>query len=184
MPGRAILRLSSTSSRLFPIEETIPMPVTTTRFMYASWFVCQPNDPPFLERTHVRKKADPQVFGLINGFAVGLNIAIGNAQRQLRAHDALDIDAIFHVLEVVGDLSGEFDLPGQCTSAPGRSAPSEKKAGHLPQGIQTQASGHHRVAMKMAREEPQVRRDVELGADLAFAKAAAIIVDPGNAVEH
>ena len=55
---------------------------------------------------------------------------------------------------------------------------------HLPQSIQAQASGHHRIAFEMAFEKPEVGIDVELGDHLALAIFAAIGGDGGNAVEH
>ena len=36
----------------------------------------------------------------------------------------------------------------------------------------------------MAAEEPQVRVDVELGADEALAVRAAVVADVGDAIEH
>src|SRR5690606_459397 len=47
-----------------------------------------------------------------------------------------------------------------------------------------EAAGHDRVADEVAGEEPQVRPDVELGADEALVEGAAFLADRGDAVEH
>ena len=103
----------------------------------------------------------------------------------LRAHHALDVDAVFDQLDVVGDLTGELDLAAaQRPAAAGRAAPAEEETGHLPQRVEPEATRHHRVALEVAFEEPEVRSNVELGPHLAAIMAAASVVDAGDAVEH
>src|ERR1700730_12886558 len=46
------------------------------------------------------------------------------------------------------------------------------------------SAGHDRTALEMAREEPEVRLDVELGNRLALAMLAARLADLGDAIEH
>ena len=72
----------------------------------------------------------------------------------------------------------------QRASAPGQLLPGHEEADQLPHRIQAEAAGHHRIALEVALEEPQVRADVELGADEALAVLAAVGVDLDDAVEH
>jgi hypothetical protein len=44
--------------------------------------------------------------------------------------------------------------------------PAEVEAGELPHAVKAQAAGHHRIALEVAREEPEIRRDVEFGAQM------------------
>src|SRR6185312_9773656 len=100
---------------------------------------------------NVGKEADPEVFGLKDQIAVGLHPAVGDAERQLGPHDALDVDAVFEPLDVVGDLAREADVAApQCSAASGRTAPAEEEPGHLPERIEPEASRHHRIALEMA----------------------------------
>ena len=48
--------------------------------------------------------------------------------------------------------------------------------------LRAQAAGHHRVALEMAAEKPQVGMDVELGDDVALAMGAALVADRGDAI--
>ena len=50
--------------------------------------------------------------------------------------------------------------------------------------VEAEAARHDRIADEMAGEEPQVRLDVEFGADEALAEGAAGLADLGDAVEH
>src|SRR6185312_1052075 len=134
---------------------------------------------------NVGKEADPQVFGLKDQIAVGLHPAVGDAERQFGPHDALDVDAVFELLDVIGDLAGEADVAAaERPAAAGRAAPAEEKPGHLPERVEPKAPRHHRIALEMASEEPEVRIDVELGPDDAAVVAAALGGDLGDAVEH
>ncbi len=54
----------------------------------------------------------------------------------------------------------------------------------MPQRIEAEAAGHHRVAFEVAEEEPEVRLHIELGADDALAVLAALLGNFGDAVEH
>ena len=83
------------------------------------------------------------------------------------------------------DLTAELDLVGTERPTTAQAAdPAEVETHQLPHGIQTQAAGHHRVALEMAAEKPQVRSHVELRQHLAAAEAATVIADVRNAVEH
>ena len=50
-----------------------------------------------------------------------------------------------------------------------RAEPAEMEADHLPQRVEAEAAGHHRVALEVAGEEPEVGLDVQLGLDAAQA---------------
>src|SRR5690606_5088379 len=63
-------------------------------------------------------------------------------------------------------------------------APGQEEADQLPHGIQAQASRHHRVALKMHFEKPEIRVDVQFGHQAAFAVFAVIGSDVGNTVDH
>ena len=69
-------------------------------------------------------------------------------------------------------------------AAAGKAEPAEEKPGQLPERVEPEASRHDGIALEMAREEPQLRLDVELGAHAAFAMGAARFADVGDAVEH
>src|ERR1700712_803585 len=66
MPGRAARRLSSTSATSFPIEETMPMPVMTTRLIAASLLSMASSD-----LLDVGEQPDAQVLGLVDHLVVG-----------------------------------------------------------------------------------------------------------------
>src|SRR5690606_14010153 len=65
-----------------------------------------------------------------------------------------------------------------------RAAPAKEDAEHLPQGVEAEAARHHRIALEMALEEPEVGIEVELRPDQALAVAATGVTDMGDAVEH
>ena len=62
--------------------------------------------------------------------------------------------------------------------------PGQVESDQLPERIKAQAAGHDRVTLEMALEEPQLRIDVELGSQTAFAEFAVTGVDVCDAVEH
>src|SRR5690554_7343617 len=156
MPGLAARRLAVTSSSELPIEEMIPMPVTTTRLILSSLLVrllrapwrrrlsMVPIGPDYgrsgtgllCHHLRVGEQAYAQVLRLVNHLAVGLDPAIGNAQRQPALHHALEVDAIFDQLDVIGHLAGELDFPAQCAAAAGLADPAQEKARHLPDGVE------------------------------------------------
>src|SRR5690606_21362119 len=63
-----------------------------------------------LVQLRVGEQAHAQILGFIDQLTVSLYPAIGDAQRQARAHHPLDVDTIFHQLDVIGHLAGELDL--------------------------------------------------------------------------
>ena len=166
-----------TSAALLPIEETTPRPVTTTRFMRqpaaagaaaASW-----NRPTF------------RPLDFVDLLAVGMHEAVGDAQDQLAQDHALQMHMVGELFHGRHDHAGELDLAdAQRPAAARRLHPAQEEAQALPQGVERQASRHHRVALEMAVEEPEVGLDIELGHDLALAELAAGVGDLHDAVEH
>ena len=110
--------------------------------------------------------------------AVGLQPAVGDAEHQLGAHDALEVDAVFDLLDVGSTWPENFTSPTpSARPRPGRAEPAEEEAEHLPQRVEAEAARHHRIALEMAGEEPEVGLDVELGAHVALAVLAARLGD-------
>src|SRR3546814_978322 len=72
----------------------------------------------------------------------------------------------------------------QRAPAPGFAQPGQVETGELPHRVHAQAAGHHRIALEVAIEEPQVRTYVHLGADLALAERAALAGNAFDTVEH
>src|SRR5215467_7885436 len=116
MPDFASRRLASTSWVLLPMDETMPIPVTTTRLMNASSASrpAQRAQPPSstAARLHhfVAEQSDLKVNGAIDDRPVGREPAVGDAEHELAAHDPLDVDAVDHLLDRGQDLAGEFQL--------------------------------------------------------------------------
>src|SRR3546814_7110081 len=80
---------------------------------------------------------------------------------------------------------GELHLAdAQSAAAAGRAEPAEKEADELPEGVETEAARHYRISLEMAAEEPEVRLDVHLGDDMAFAMLATVFGNLGDAIEH
>src|SRR5690606_32616796 len=83
------------------------------------------------------------------------------------------------------NLTAEFDFAGAQRTAFARvSSPAEEKTYQLPHGVQAQAARHYRVFGKVAIKEPQVRADIELSNNLAFAICAAMVVDLDDTIHH
>ena len=62
--------------------------------------------------------------------------------------------------------------------------PAKIKAGKLPHRIEPETSRHDRIANEMAGKEPEIRLDIELGADIALVVSAACLGHIGDAVKH
>src|SRR6516164_734477 len=179
MPDLASRRLARTSWVLLPIDETMPIPVTTTRLMNASSASrCAERallPPSTAARLHhlVAEQTDLEVHRPIDDRAVRRQPTVGDAEHELAAHDALDVDAVDHVLDRGQNLAGEFQFAqSERASLAGCAHPAQEKA------------EHDRIALKVAGEEPQVRLELEHGAHQALAVLAAGFRDLGYAVEH
>src|SRR5262244_514067 len=189
MPDLASRRLARTSWVLLPIDETMPIPVTTTRLMHASSRCAEraPLTPSTSARLHhfVAEQTDLEVDRPIDDRAVRRQPTVGDAEHELAAHDALDVDAVDHVLDRGQNLAGEFQFAqSESASLAGCAHPAQEKAEQLPERIEAQAAGHDPVALEVAGEEPQVRLELEHGAHQALAVLAAGFRDLGDAVEH
>ena len=104
---------------------------------------------------------------------------------ELAPEDALDVDAVDHLLDRGQHLIDEFDFAdAERPTAAGQAEPAEEEARQLPQRVEPEASRHDRIALEMATEEPQLRLDVELGAHFALAMGAAGLGDVDDAIEH
>src|SRR5882724_7423725 len=201
MPYFASCRLASTSWVLLPMDETIPIPVTTTRLMIASsaswgahpryhcaalmWGLAARLSGPGRLRGTVLEQRDFQVAHTIDNLAVRLEPAVRDAEHEFGPHHALDVDPIDELPDGRQHLAGQLDLAradGAATA--GRSGPAEEESNHLPQGVEAETAGHHRVTLEMAGEKPKVGPHIEDGADQPLAILAACLRDLGNAVEH
>src|SRR3954453_310369 len=186
IPDFASWRLASTSWVLFPMDETMPIPVMTTRLMIASPFGCffalcvgSRQGGALLEQP------DLQVLGAIDNVAVHGKPPVGDTKHQLCAHHALDVDVVHNLADVRQHLTGEFQFAEpQGPAAPPAADPPEIEADHLPKCIQAEAAGPHRVVLEMTAEKPQVRLHVEFGTDQPLAIFPAGFTDFTDPVEH
>src|SRR5262245_43722423 len=168
MPDLPSFRDCVTSAALLPIDETTPKPVTTTRFMVSA--------RRGGNRCCVLEQADLQAGDLVGLLAVGVHEAVGDAHDQLAQDHALEMDVIGELAHRRYDHAGELDLPdAERPAAAGGLHPAQEEAQQLPQRVERQAARHHRVALEMTGEEPEVRLDVELGHHLALAELAASV---------
>ncbi len=183
--------LASTSCVLLPMDETMPIPVTTTRLMFASSASTASAARLTGQRSracvlHPAEQADLEIERTIDHRAVRRKPAVGDAEHELGAHHALDVDAVDDVLHRSAAPGREnliSPMPERAAPA-GRAEPAEKEAEQLPERVEAEAAGHHRIALEVAREEPQVRLEFEHRAHQALAVFAAHLRDLGDAVEH
>src|ERR1700732_2627935 len=149
MPDLASRKLARTSWVLLPMDETMPIPVTTTRLMNASSAsrcVERALLPPSTSaRLHhfVAEQTDLEVHRPIDDRAVRRQPTLGDAEPELSAHALLDVDAEDHVLDCGQTLAGEFQLPQpERASLAGSAQPAQEEAQQLPERIEAQAAGH------------------------------------------
>ena len=82
-------------------------------------------------------------------------------------------------------MVGELHLPyAERPAATWRTQPAEVKAHKLPECVNAKATGHHRVALEMASEEPEIGLDVEFGADEALVVGPPGLRDFGDPIKH
>jgi hypothetical protein len=138
-----------------------------------------------LETVGVFEQADAQIVSKIDVFAVTGNAAISNTHNQLAFNHSLEVDVVCDFFGSGQYLPGEFNFAtAKCTATAGVSFPAQKKAYQLPHGIQAQTAGHYRVTREMTVKKPEVRVDIQLGDDFAFAELPASLADMGDAIEH
>src|SRR3990172_6084232 len=203
-PDLASRNEASTSWVLFPIEETIPMPVTTTRLIEtisprllaplrqfadrsprAASPACSSRRRGLLARL---EQADAQVGGCEDHLAICFHDAVGYGELQLAQDHALQVDDVLHYAGRRRDHAREFHLAdAERPALAGSPEPAEKKARHLPKRVERQAAGHDRIALEVTSPYPIERRiagDLELGHDPTLAVGPARVRNAQNALEH
>src|SRR6185437_411075 len=82
-------------------------------------------------------------------------------------------------------LAGEFQFAKAKRAATAlAAAPGQKKPHHLPERVEPEAPRHDGIALEMAAEKPEIRFDIEFGADQPLAIFAAGSGNFADAVEH
>src|SRR5579871_1757751 len=200
MPDFASRRDATTSCVLLPMDETMPIPVTTTRLMKRSSFldavVASERPPSILRQAQdedtnlaltlslsmgegrlsrrcrcggglrqrgcgVAEQADLQILHFEGEIAVDPHDAVGDAQDELAHDHALELDIVGELAGGRQNHAGEFDIAdAECAALAKPAGPAKEKADHLPERIESEAAGHHRIVLEMAFEEPQVRVDI------------------------
>src|SRR5262245_40375885 len=201
MPDLASRNEARTSWVLLPIEDTIPIPVTTTRLIARPFLASSCRSSLCQTRTRRMthpsqgcwllagcKEPDAKIGGSVDHLAVGLHHSVGNGKLQAAQDHPLQVDDVLHGLGCGHDHAGKLNLAhAQRPTLARRAEPAQKKAGKLPKRIEPQAARHHGVALEMAGEKPierGVARHLELGHHLTLAVRAAHLRDPGNAIKH
>src|SRR5262249_21253315 len=131
------------------------------------------------------EQAHAQILRGIDRIAVGFKPAVAGAKGKLSPDHPLQLDDILKLLHARQHHAGEFDLAyAEPPALPRSPEPSEEKAQKLPQGVEPEAARHHRIALEVTGEKPQVRLHVEFGHDATPAVLAALLLHLGDAVEH
>ena len=126
-----------------------------------------------------------QIISDINFFAIGQQAGVTNGHVELAFNHTLDVDFVGDEFDLWPHFAGKFDFARAQGTAPARQLqPSEVEANQLPHGIQPQAAGHDRVALKVAGKKPQIGFDVQFGHNAPQAVSTPIGVDMGDAVKH
>src|ERR1043165_2255437 len=144
MPDFASRNPARTSWVLLPIDETMPIPVTTTRLMLSSSASCagatERRAPAMWDfpaclsgpgrlRGTILEECDFEITHAIDDFAVRLEPAVRDAEHELGAHHALDVDPVDELFHAWKPLSGELDLARADRAAAARGArPAEVEA--------------------------------------------------------
>src|SRR5690348_17588989 len=158
MPLRLSRSALDTVAGWLPRHDTMPTPVTTTRRISKAL--------GGLEQAHAH------VGCLVDQPVVDEGLAVGDHHAQLAAHHAADVDLVAHQHRRRHDLPGKFHLThAQRATATGFTQPGQEEPAELPHRIEPEATGHHRIAKKMAAEKPQLRMDVQFGVDQSLAYA-------------
>ena len=93
---------ASTSCVLLPMDETMPIPVTTTRLILrlVSLFAPDRGRRSGLARLRRRivEQPDFEIERTIDHGTIGGEPAVGDAEHELGAHHALDVDAVYDLL--------------------------------------------------------------------------------------
>src|SRR3989338_1463859 len=161
MPDLPSRRLAVTSCALFPMLETIPMPVTTTRLMAASLSLqsCLSCVAPFLSGRLLARaeQSHLHVAHRKGNLAIRLDDTVGHAEHQLAVDDALQVDDIFELFHGGRHHGGELHFADAERAALALSAdPAEEETEQLPHAVEPEAARHHRIAFEVAAEKPEV----------------------------
>src|SRR3990167_4529533 len=117
-PDLASRSEARTSLALFPIDETMPIPVTTTRRMLRSL--------PLIE-------ADAQILSPVDGLAVSFQHPVADAHDQAAVDDPLHLDLVGDLLDRGRHLAAELHLAATQRPAAALAAdPAEVEADQLP----------------------------------------------------
>src|SRR6476659_1389249 len=175
MPDLASRSEATTSWVLFPMEETIPIPVTTTRRIATPSPCLLPAAPPRMRPGAnpgaplwrpgavscgcglftTLEQSDAKVGGGVDYLSVRLHDPVGNRQFQLAQDHTFQIDHVLHGPGRGNDHAGKFHLADAERAAFARGAePAEEEARQLPQRIESQAAGHDWVALEVAGPQP------------------------------
>src|SRR5258708_14673255 len=106
------------------MDETMPIPVMTTRLMEASSALdanSRPQNRGWLDksarsrrtglhRVGVAEQADLEIQRLVDHRAVRRKPAVGDAEHQFRAHHPLDFEAVDHLLHGRQHLAGKLEF--------------------------------------------------------------------------
>src|SRR5262249_39966181 len=96
------------------MEETIPIPVTTTRRIANAFPPARARTPSRsgrrLQRSDVAEQPDLEIERAVDNRSVCREPAVGDAENELRTHHPLDIDAVDQLLHRRQNLSGELHL--------------------------------------------------------------------------
>src|ERR1043166_1996415 len=136
-------------------------------------------------RLHGGTRADPQVPGAVDSLAISGKPPVGNAERELRAHHALDVDSVHNLADVRQHLAEQLQFAySQGPAGTLGTAPDQEETDHLPERVEAETAGHYRIALEMAAEEPEVRIDIQLCTHHPLAVVAAGCRYFGDAIEH
>lgn len=131
------------------------------------------------------EQPDSKLFGRIDLTTIDSHRPIRNAHDERANNDTPHIEAICHLFGGGKYLSSEFDYAdAESTTLALMHAPTEEKAGELPESIKTQTTWHHWITRKMIVKKPLVRDDIEFSINNAVAVRAAGAINVGYPVDH
>src|SRR4051794_10721259 len=131
------------------------------------------------------EQADPEVLGLVDPPAIGLEPSVGDAEDELGAEDALEVHAVDDLFHARQHLIRKLDLADAESAATAFEAePAEVEAAKLPERIEAKAPRHDGIALEVTRKEPEVRPNLEFRADHALAVRTTRLADLRDTIEH
>jgi hypothetical protein len=166
------------------MDETIPIPETTTRLMPLSIYLNRLNATKAADRL-TYGTADAKVGRLVDGLAVGFQPAVADPEHQLGLHHALQIDPVFNQLDVrAAPCRRTSPRRRRVRAAAFAADPAQEEPEQLPERVKAEAPGHHGIALEVAGEEPEVRPDRELRADMTLSVIASVLENFRDAIKH